>query len=99
MDWGASNWVMEGGRGPVPAPRRLDHVGDDVLVRLLVEVAEALAAGLSVLRQVEVRPVGDALQLRPAHREEVLDIVGALRPLARARARAEPVLVPVVVRA
>jgi hypothetical protein len=41
---------------------------------VLVEVLDLLAAELGVLGEVEVAAVGDALQLRPADREEVLDI-------------------------
>ncbi len=67
---------QEGERGAVGAGGGLDHVRDVALFRLLVEVLELLAAELCVLFEVEVAAVGDPLQLRPADREEVLDVAG-----------------------
>ena len=64
---------------PVHAGRRLDHVGDVALAARLVEVLELLAAELRVLGEVEVAAVGDALELRVAHREAVLDVGGRAR--------------------
>ena len=55
---------------------RLDHVRDVALARLGVEVLELLAGELAVLGEVEVAAVGDALQLRPADRVQVLDVGG-----------------------
>ena len=66
-------------QGPVDAGRRLDHVGDDVLLPLVVEVAERPAAHLGVALEVEVGAVRDALQLAPADGEPVLDVDRALR--------------------
>ena len=66
----------EGERGAVGAGGRLDHVRDVALFGLLVEVLELLAAELGVLGEVEVAAVGDPLELRPADREEVLDVAG-----------------------
>ncbi len=53
----------------VHAARRLDDERQVPLLRLVVEVRHVLAAELLVLRQVEVRPVGHALQLGDAERE------------------------------
>ena len=69
----------EGERGAVGAGGGLDHVRDVALFGLLVEVLELLAAELGVLGEVEVAAVGDPLELRPADREEVLDVAGARR--------------------
>src|SRR5689334_11188278 len=66
----------EGEGGAVGTGGRLDHVRDVALFGLLVEVLELLAAELGVLGEVEVAAVGDPLQLRPADREEVLDVAG-----------------------
>ena len=52
---------QEGEQRPVHARRRLDDVGHDVLLALLVEVGQRLAAELGVLLEVEVGAVGDAL--------------------------------------
>ena len=64
-----------------------------VFVRfLVVEVAQILAAHLHVLAQIEVRAVGDALELAAAEREVVLDVGaarGVVRELVRPRARAD----------
>ena len=64
-------------RRAVGARRRLDDVRDVALLRLRIEVLELLAGVLGVLREVEVAAVGDALELAPADREEVLDVGGA----------------------
>ena len=64
----------EGEERAVHAHRRLDDVGHEVLLALLVEVRERLAAELRVLLEVEVRPVGDAHQLAPTDREVVVDV-------------------------
>ena len=50
---------------------------DVALAAGLVEVLELLAGELGVLGEVEVAAVGDALELRPADREQVLDVGGA----------------------
>ena len=49
------------------------------LALLLVEVLELLARELGVAGEVVVASVGDPLQLRPAHREQVLDVGGRRR--------------------
>jgi hypothetical protein len=69
---------QEGQQRPIDAGRRLDDERHDVFLALLVEPRERLAAELRVLLEVEVRPVGDAHQLAPAHRELVEQIDGAL---------------------
>ena len=52
--------AQEGQRHAVAAERRLDDVGDIVLVRFLIEIGQVLAGGLLVPLQVIVRAVGDA---------------------------------------
>ncbi len=69
-------------RGAVGAGGRLDDVRDVPLAGGLVEVFELLAAVLGVRAEVEVASVGDALELRPADGEEVLDVGGARRVVA-----------------
>ena len=64
----------EGEGGAVGAGGGLDHVRDVALLGALVEVLELLTAELGVLGEVEVAAVGDPLQLRPADREQVLDV-------------------------
>ena len=64
---------------PVGAGRRLDHMGHVALARGGVDVLELLAGVLGVLAQVEVAAVGDPLELRPADREQVLDVAGGAR--------------------
>ena len=66
-------------RRAVGAGRGLDHVGHVALAGGGVHVVELLAGSVLVLGQVEVAAVGDALELRPAHREEVLDVRGRAR--------------------
>ena len=66
----------EGERRAVGAGGGLDHVRDVALAALLVEVLELLARELGVLAEVEVAAVGDPLELRPADREQVLDVRG-----------------------
>ena len=69
--------AQESQRHAVAAQRRLDDVGDVVLVGLAVEVLEALAGGLLMAAQVVVGAVGDAPQLAPiGKREGVLDVGG-----------------------
>ena len=69
--------AQEGQRHTVTAQRRLDDVGDVVLVRLGVEVLEALAGGLLMAAQVVVGAVCNAPQLAPVgEREGVLDVGG-----------------------
>src|SRR5687767_11286371 len=62
---------------------RLDHVREVALLGLRVDVLELLAAELLVLAQVEVAAVGDALELAPADRVEVLDVAGGARVVAQ----------------
>ena len=69
----------EGERGTVRPGGRLDHVGNDLLLRFLVEIVERLAAELGMLLEVVVGPVRNSFQFAPAHREEVLDIDAPLR--------------------
>src|SRR5579875_1241884 len=68
-------------RAPVHPGRRLDHVGDVALAGVLVQVGHVHTGSAGVRGQVEVRPVGDALQLAPlgaGETEPVLDVDGAL---------------------
>ena len=67
----------EGERRAVDAGGRLDDVRHDVLVAVVVEVGQALAAVLGVRLEVEVGAVGDALELVPAPGEAVLQVGGA----------------------
>ncbi len=60
------------------AERRLDDVGNIACVVGRVEVVEGLTAFLDMLVEVVVGSVGDAPQLAPAEREEVLKVGGAL---------------------
>ena len=69
-------------RRAVGAGGGLDHVRHVALAALRVEVLERLARVLGVPAQVEVAAVGDPLELRPADREEVLDVAG-LRGVVR----------------
>ena len=69
----------EGQRGPVDATGWLDDVGIIPSLRVVVEVAEVLAAELCVLPEVEVGAVGDALELGPAPGKSVFDVVAVLR--------------------
>ena len=66
--------AQEGQRHAVCAERRLDDVGDVVLVLLLIEVVHVLTGELLVLAQVVVRAVGDAPELAPAEREQILKV-------------------------
>src|SRR5206468_4618353 len=52
--------------------------GDEFLVGLRIEVLELLPGMLLVVRQIEVGPVVNSLELVPAERELVLDVVGVL---------------------
>ena len=65
---------QEGQRAAIGASRRLDHLGQDVLAGLLVEVAQLFAAELLVLGEIEIAPIGNALQLPPAEWEPVLHV-------------------------
>ncbi len=79
-------------RRPIRARGRLDHVRHVALAAGLVEVLELLPGELRVLGQVEVAAVGDPLELRPADREQVLDIArarGVVRELVLHRGRAD----------
>ena len=70
--------AQEGQSHTVTAQRRLDDVGDVVLVGLAVEILEALAGGLLMAAQVVVGAVCDAPQLAPVgEREGVLDVGGS----------------------
>jgi hypothetical protein len=67
----------------VRAERRLDHVRR-VTLAVLPDPFELCAGPLGVLGEVVVAAVGDALELRPADREEVLDVActaGVMREL------------------
>ena len=66
--------AQEGERHAVRAERRLDDVGDVVLVFLLVEIVHVLTGELLVLGQVVIRAVGDAPELAPAEREQILKV-------------------------
>ena len=69
--------AQEGQRHTVTAQRRLDDVGDVVLVGLAVEVLQALAGSLLMAAQVVVGAVGNAPQLAPVgEREGIFDISG-----------------------
>ena len=64
-------------RGAVGAGGGLDHVRDVALV--LADPLELRARVLGVRAQVEVAAVRDPLELRPADREEVLEVARAAR--------------------
>ena len=66
--------AQEGQRHTVCAERRLDDIGDVVLVFLLVEIVHVLTGELLVLGQVVIRAVGDAPELAPAEREQILKV-------------------------
>ena len=66
--------AQEGERHAVGAERRLDDVGDVVLVFLLVEIVHVLTGEFLVLGQVVVRAVGNAPELAPAEREQILKV-------------------------
>ena len=65
---------QEGHHRPRGPGRRLDHVGHVALVGLRVEVVQPLPRGLGVGQQVEVAPVGDALELVPTPGEQELHV-------------------------
>ena len=67
----------EGEHRAVDAERRLDHVGCVPL--LAVDPLELRSGRLGVCGQIEVAAVRDPLELRPAHREEVLEVAGRRR--------------------
>ncbi len=68
---------QEGKGGAVGAGGRLDHMWQVPFAGLLVEVLELLTGVLLMLGQVEVAAIGDAFELRPADREQVLDVAGS----------------------
>ncbi len=65
----------EGQHRAVHTGRWLDDVGDNMLVGLFIKVGHLPAAVFGVLPQIVIAAVGDALQLRPAHGEIVVDVV------------------------
>ena len=65
---------QEGECRSIGTGRRLDDPRQELLLGRRVEVLEILAGVLRVLRQVEVAPVVDALELLPAEREAVLEV-------------------------
>ena len=68
-------FAQEGQSHTVTAQRRLDDIGDVVLVGLAVEVLQALAGCFLMAGQVVVGAVGNAPQLAPVgEREGVLDV-------------------------
>src|SRR3712207_1514252 len=69
--------AQEGQDRAVRPGRGLDHVRDVLHALVGVLEEELLAGDLRVGLQVEVPAVGDALELLPADREEVLDVRGA----------------------
>ena len=73
----------EGERRAVGAGGRFDHMRHVLLAAGLIEEFELLAGELGVLLQVKVASVGNPLKLRPADREEVLDVAGAARIVAQ----------------
>ena len=79
---------QEGEQSPIHPGGGLDHVRDHVLLPLLVEVGERLAARLRVLLEIEVGAVRDSHQLAPADRKAIVDVDGAFRVVGQ--------LVPVV---
>ena len=68
--------AQEGQGHAVAAQRGLDDIGDVVLVLLLVEIGQVLAAGLLMAAQVVVGAVGDAPQLTPVGEGEGILNVG-----------------------
>src|SRR5712664_2712201 len=62
-------------RRAVRSRRRLDHVRNEPLVGLRIEIIELLPGMLLVIRQIEVGAVVDPLELLPAEREFILDVV------------------------
>ena len=66
------------GTDALHAERRLDNIGNISLVGLRIEVIKRLARGVDVLRQVVVGSVGNAPELAPAEREEILKVGGCL---------------------
>ena len=71
-------------RSAVGAERRLDDIGDVLLIFLLIEILH-LDAGVLLMRfEIEIRPVGHAPQLSPAEREQELEVrrrLGVMRQL------------------
>src|SRR4030042_3145442 len=62
----------------VNAGRRLDNIGNILLAAFSLAVDAFFAAAFGMLSQVEIAPVSDALQFRPAHREKILDVIAVL---------------------
>src|SRR5919108_1834653 len=62
----------------ISARGRLDHIRNDFLFALLVEIFQSLAAKLRVLFEVEVRTIRNPFQFAPAHRKEILNVGSAL---------------------
>ena len=89
--------VEEEGEGrTVHTARRLNDVGVVMVLKLLIEVFEVLAAGLSVVFEVVVGAVCYTLQFGPALGEAVLDVVavlGVVGQLIRAMS-AQPEILP-----
>ena len=50
---------QKGQRGPINLAGRLDDIGNEVGVGLLVKVAQFPAAQGTVLAQIEIGPIGD----------------------------------------
>src|SRR5438552_17321800 len=69
---------QEGEQRAIHARRGLDHERHQVLLALLVEVRERLAAELRVLLEVEVGAIRGTHELAPAHRELVEEVHRAL---------------------
>ncbi len=62
----------------IHAGARLDHMRDESLLRLLVEIIERLPAGVLVLGEVVVRPISHALELLDAEWELEFNVVSPL---------------------
>ena len=56
------------------AERRLNDIRDIALICLRIEVIKRLAGGIAVLREVVVGSVGNAPELAPAEREQILKV-------------------------
>jgi hypothetical protein len=69
---------QQGQHRAVGAQRRLDDVGNVVLVLLLIEIGQILTGGLLVLVEVVICAVGHAPELAPAEGEQNSKSVVAL---------------------
>ena len=69
---------QQGQGHPVRAQGGLHHIGDIVLVLLLIEIGQVLAGVLLMLGQVVVGPVRHAPQLPPAEGEQILKVRSGL---------------------